>query len=150
MIEEASAFAQIGSEAFEVNVQFRFDPNASYVLANRIQVQQVLVNIIRNAFEAMANSLTGDLCVTTDRLDKDMIEIAIADSGPGLTKEVTSHLFEPFVSTKRNGMGLGLSICRSIVMAHGGRLRQEPNPKGGTIFRFTLPSAPRAGEAHAR
>ena len=150
LIEEASAFARIGSETAEVHVQFKFDPNAANVIANRIQVQQVLVNVMRNAFEAMAGTRRGELCVTTDRVDEEMIEIAIADRGPGLTKEVANHLFEPFVSTKRNGMGLGLSICRTIVEAHGGKLRHEPNPEGGTIFRFTLPSATLAGENLAR
>jgi two-component system, LuxR family, sensor kinase FixL len=70
------------------------------------------------------------------------VEVAVADSGPGIPKEVLTHLFQPFVSTKPNGMGLGLSICHSIVEAHGGRLESEPNPGGGTIFRFTLAAAP--------
>jgi signal transduction histidine kinase len=75
-------------------------------------------------------------------LDDQTAEIAIFDSGPGLAKSVANHLFEPFVSTKPNGMGLGLSICSSIVEAHGGRLKSEPNPGGGTVFRFTLAAAP--------
>jgi signal transduction histidine kinase len=71
-----------------------------------------------------------------------MVEVVIADEGPGwLPKEIATHLFEAFQSTKRDGMGLGLAICRSITEAHGGNLRYEPNPGGGTIFRFTLPVA---------
>ena len=147
MIEEASAFAQTGFEATGVQTQFKFDPNASEVFANRIQVQQVLVNVMRNAFEAMAAGKERELKVTTGRLDEETIEVAVADSGPGLAPEVAGRLFEPFVSTKRDGMGLGLSICRSIVEAHGGRLWSEPNPGGGTIFRFTLLAA--TGERHA-
>jgi C4-dicarboxylate-specific signal transduction histidine kinase len=148
MIEEAIAFARVGYEALGVRVQFKFDPQAQDVLANRIQIQQVLVNLIRNAFEAMESSNRRELVVTTHRLNRETIEIAVIDSGPGLPKEVVAHLFEPFVSTKHNGMGLGLSICRSIVEAHGGALRHGANPEGGTVFHFTLPSASSAGESH--
>jgi PAS domain S-box-containing protein len=147
LIEEANALAQAGSGALGIQVQFDFDPKVSMVLANRIQVQQVLVNLIRNAAEAMAGAERRALSLTTRLLAGDMVEIAVADSGPGIAAEVALHLFEPFVSTKRDGMGLGLSICRSIVEAHGGELRSEPHPAGGTIFRFTLPAAPVAGES---
>jgi C4-dicarboxylate-specific signal transduction histidine kinase len=67
-----------------------------------------------------------------------MVEIVVSDRGPGLTTEVSDHLFEPFTTTKRKGMGLGLSICKTIVHAHGGAIRTAPNPGGGTIFAFTL------------
>ena len=90
----------------------------------------------------MANSTRCELIVTTTPIDEETVEIAVADSGPGLPKEIAAHLFEPFVSTKPNGMGLGLSICRSIIESHGGRLRSEANPGGGTIFRFTLAAVP--------
>jgi two-component system sensor kinase FixL len=79
-----------------------------------------------------------------------MVEIAVADSGPGLPDDIAARLFEPFVSTKPNGMGLGLSICRSIVEVHGGRLQCETNPGGGMIFRFTVPSAPDDGGNNGR
>jgi signal transduction histidine kinase len=90
----------------------------------------------------MAGCRRRELEVKTELLDDQTVEIAIVDSGPGLAKSVANHLFEPFVSTKPNGMGLGLSICSSIVEAHGGRLKGEPNPRGGTVFRFTLAAAP--------
>jgi signal transduction histidine kinase len=77
--------------------------------------------------------------VATERLDDASIEIVVADRGPGLPEEISEHLFEPFHTTKSDGMGLGLSICRSIVEAHGGKLRYEPNCGGGAIFRLTLP-----------
>jgi signal transduction histidine kinase len=96
---------------------------------------------MRNALEAMADMQGCDLSVSTVRLDSEKMEIVVADSGPGLRREIVDRLFEPFVSTKHDGMGLGLSISRSIVEAHGGILRYEPNPEGGTIFRFTLPCA---------
>jgi PAS domain S-box-containing protein len=140
MIEDAISFTIAHSSAVIVAVKLNFDPAAITVLANRIQVQEVLVNLMRNAFEAMTRGVNRSLQVTTTRLDQQTVEIAIADTGPGLAAEVALRLFEPFVSTKRNGMGLGLSLCRSIVRAHGGELRYEANPAGGAIFRFTLRS----------
>jgi C4-dicarboxylate-specific signal transduction histidine kinase len=141
MIEESTALAVIGTEA-GVRTSFRFDPKAERVFADRVQIQQVLVNLMRNAVEAMAGCRRRELEVRTALLDDQTVEIAIVDSGQGLAKSVANHLFEPFVSTKPNGMGLGLSICSSIVEAHGGRLKTEPNPGGGTVFRFTLAAAP--------
>jgi C4-dicarboxylate-specific signal transduction histidine kinase len=141
MIEESMALALIGTEA-GVRTSSHFDPKAERVLADRVQIQQVLVNLMRNAVEAMAGCRRRELEVRTALLDDQTVEIAILDSGPGLAKSVANHLFEPFVSTKPNGMGLGLSICCSIVEAHGGRLKSEPNPGGGTVFRFTLTAAP--------
>jgi C4-dicarboxylate-specific signal transduction histidine kinase len=147
LVLEASALAQTGSGMLGTQIRYDFDPGVSIVLANRIQIQQVLVNLIRNALEAMAHTERPALDLTTRGLAGDMVEIAVADSGPGISAEVAARLFEPFISTKPDGMGLGLSICRSIVEAHGGELGSEPNPAGGTIFRFTLPAAPVAGES---
>jgi PAS domain S-box-containing protein len=141
MIEEASALALTGSTGVDVQVDFHFDPNAKHVLANRIQIQQVLVNLIHNALEAMAALSLREIKITTARLDADLVEISVADSGPGLPGDVMERLFEPFVSSKRKGMGMGLSISRSIVEAHGGTIRVEPNPGGGAVFRFTLTAA---------
>jgi signal transduction histidine kinase len=144
-IEDAGALALAGIKTHRVKARFCLDPSASFVFVNRIQIQQVLINLMRNAVEAMAASDRRDLEVKTSLLDDETIEIAVADSGPGLSPEVADHLFEPFVSTKRNGMGLGLSICRSIVEANGGELRTHPNPSGGAIFRFTVPAVPLEG-----
>jgi C4-dicarboxylate-specific signal transduction histidine kinase len=105
-------------------------------------LQQVMLNLMRNAYEAMARSEPGELEVTTTRLDDGTVEVVVADRGPGLPPAIVGHLFEPFNTTKRNGMGLGLSICRTIVEAHGGFLRYEPNRGGGAIFRLTLAAAP--------
>lgn len=145
LIEDAVTFATAGSGAPGVAVHVRLDPAAATVYGNRIQVQQVVVNLVRNAFEAMASSPRRELYLTSARLDPQTIEIAVADTGSGLTAEVANRLFEPFLSTKSDGMGLGLSLCRSLVEAHGGQLRYEVNPGGGAIFRFTLSS----GEDHA-
>ena len=137
MVEEASALALSGSTT-GVNVHFCFDPDASLVLVNPIQIQQVLTNLIRNAIEAMTACSRRDLRITTARLNEETIEVAVSDTGIGLSADGASRLFQPFVSTKPHGMGLGLSICNSIVEAHGGRLSSEPNPGGGTTFRFTI------------
>ncbi len=147
LIKEASAFAGIGLERREVVLEFEFEPSASHVLVNRIQIQQVLVNLLRNAFEAVAEMKQPRITVMTKRLDRRTVELIVADNGPGVAEEVANKLFEPFVSTRPDGMGLGLAICRSIVDAHGGVLRYQANPGGGSMFRFTLPfaAAPRHG-----
>jgi len=142
LIEEASALALTGSGALGIQLHYELDPNAAKVFADRIQVQQVLINLIRNAMEAMAAGGPRELRIATTSLKDGAIEIAVADSGVGLTKATTSQLFKPFMSTKRDGMGLGLLICRSIVEAHGGKLVGEPNRDGGAIFRFTLAAPP--------
>ncbi|UGY08569.1 sensor histidine kinase [Phyllobacterium pellucidum] len=139
LIREASDFASAGTGDHGVQVRLSFDPRTDAVLGNRIQLQQVMLNLIRNAREALAESEGCELDVATKLLDDETIEIAVADRGSGLPDDIAEHLFEPFHTTKKNGMGLGLSICRSIVEAHGGKLRYEPNRGGGAIFRVTLP-----------
>jgi two-component system sensor kinase FixL len=138
LIEEASALALVGAKEHDVRVRFAFDPEADLVMADRVQIQQVLLNLMRNAIEAMAASPRRELTLTTSLLRDRMVEVAVADTGPGLADEVTRQLFQPFVTTKRHGMGVGLSISRTIVDAHGGKITAEPNPGGGTVFRFTL------------
>jgi two-component system sensor kinase FixL len=100
----------------------------------------VLVNLVRNAAEAMAPCPDPRVVLSTRRSGAD-VEIAVADTGPGLTDAVRERLFQPFVTTKEGGMGVGLSLCRSIVDAHGGRIWAESPPAGGAVFRFTLPAA---------
>jgi len=139
VVEEATALAMIGTRHQSVRLHLQLDPAARSAVINRIQIQQVLVNLVRNAVEAMAESERREIAVSTRTLDDGAIEIEIADSGPGLAPEVAARLFKPFVSTKSQGMGVGLSICQSIVEAHAGRIWAEPNPAGGTIFRFTVP-----------
>ncbi|GAC1615568.1 MAG: hypothetical protein NVS4B4_00060 [Bradyrhizobium sp.] len=138
MIEEAVALALAESAAQGLQVDIRFDESAIVVCVDKIQIQQVIVNLVRNAIEAISNAPRKSMWISTDRLDAETVEIAISDSGPGLAKEVLSNLFQPFNSTKHDGMGLGLSICRTIVEAHGGELRHEPRSGEGTTFRFTL------------
>jgi two-component system sensor kinase FixL len=139
VVEEASALALIGTKGRDVTVRFEFPDDASTVVLDRVQIQQVLVNLIRNAVEAMSGHPVRTLTLGLRR-SADMVEVSVADTGPGLSPEVKEKLFQPFVTTKAQGMGIGLSICRSIVQGHGGDLWVEPNAGGGTVFRFTLPA----------
>ncbi len=99
----------------DVHVRFELDPAADQVLADRVQIQQVLINLMRNAMEAMAESERKELTVRSTPLADDMIEIRVTDTGPGIAPEIAGHLFQPFFTTKVHGMGVGLSICRTIV-----------------------------------
>jgi two-component system sensor kinase FixL len=139
VIQEASALALVGIGP-RVRLEMRFDPDAPLALIDRVQLQQVLVNLIRNAIEAMADAARHELSIAT-RGAGGMVAITVADTGPGLPEAVRVRLFQPFVTTKPGGMGVGLSICRTIVEAHGGELRAEDAPEGGTVFRLTVPRA---------
>jgi two-component system, LuxR family, sensor kinase FixL len=149
LVEEASALALVGLKDKGVRVRFEFDPRAHFVLADKVQIQQVLLNLMRNAVEAMENSERRELIVSSALVPDDMIEIAVTDTGAGIAPEISAQLFQPFITTKRQGMGVGLSISRTIVEAHGGSIVTRPNPGGGTMFSFTLPAVTReeAGDA---
>jgi two-component system, LuxR family, sensor kinase FixL len=138
LVEEASALALVGAKDQGVRVKFQFDPAADLILADKVQIQQVLLNLIRNALEAMEGRAERELLVSTAPAEEGMIAIGVADTGAGIAPEIASQLFHPFVTTKRHGMGVGLSISRTIVEGHGGQINCEPNPAGGTIFRLTL------------
>lgn len=147
LVEEASALALVGAKETGTQVSFAFDPAVGLVLADRIQIQQVILNLVRNAIEAMQEAEKRELVVSTQWIDLQTVEIAVSDTGPGIAPEIAENLFQPFMTTKPQGMGVGLSISRTIVEAHGGRLWAEPNPGGGTIFHLTLKSI--EGEADA-
>jgi two-component system sensor kinase FixL len=138
LIEEASALALVGIKETGVRVLFALDPRVEFVMADKVQIQQVVLNLIRNAIEAMQDVERRELTIATAALANEMVEISVTDTGAGIAPEVAAQLFHPFVTTKPNGMGVGLSISRTIVEAHGGRLWADPNPDGGTIFRLTL------------
>jgi two-component system sensor kinase FixL len=138
LIEEASALALVGAKEHGVRVRFHLHPSIDLVLADKVQIQQVILNLIRNAIEAMEASVTRELVVSTSHAEDEMVAVNVADTGSGIAPELVSQLFQPFVTTKPQGLGVGLSISRTIVEAHGGRLWCEPNPGGGTVFRFTL------------
>jgi two-component system, LuxR family, sensor kinase FixL len=142
LIEDTSTLALIGAKENGISVSFRLDPEADFVLADRIQIQQVLMNLIRNAIEIMVETTNRrELEIATLSNADEMIEVSVSDTGGGVATEVASQLFQPFVTTKRKGMGLGLSICRTIVESHGGKIWVDARPGGGTIFRFTLRAA---------
>ena len=138
LVTEASALALVGTGEHGVEVQVKLDPAADSVLVDRIQIQQVLLNLIRNAIEAMQESRVRRLLIASAREPGGLVRLTVADSGPGLAPEVAERLFEPFLSTKSAGMGLGLSICRTIVEGHGGRIWAERAKLGGTAFHFTM------------
>ena len=140
LVEEASALALVGTKEKAVRVQFRFDPAVDLVLADKVQIQQVLLNLMRNAVEAMHDTQRRDLVLSAVPAANDMVRVSVTDTGTGLASEMVSQLFQPFVTTKQQGMGVGLSISRTIVEAHGGQIWAESNPGGGTIFHFTLRS----------
>ena len=140
LIEEASALALVGAKDRGVRVRFEFDPKIDFVLADKVQVQQVLLNLMRNAVEAMEETEKRELVVSTVPAQDKLVEIKVSDTGTGIAPEVSAQLFQPFVTTKRHGMGVGLSISRTIIEAHGGSIVARPNPGGGTVFSLTLPA----------
>ena len=138
LIEEASALALVGAKEHGIRVRFDFAPEVDLVLADKVQIQQVALNLIRNAVDAMIDSPQRHLTVTVVPSDDDMALVSVSDTGPGVSDDVAGQLFQPFITTKRSGMGVGLSISRTIVEAHGGRIWVEANEGGGAVFRFTV------------
>jgi two-component system sensor kinase FixL len=138
LLEEASALALVGAKDRGVRVTYALDPELDSVLADKVQIQQVVLNLVRNAVEAMEQTPRRELMIGTGRRSDGMAVIKIADTGTGIASDIADQLFQPFVTTKSQGLGVGLSISRTIVESHGGRIWVEPNPAGGTIFHFTL------------
>ena len=138
LVTEANALALVGSREHGIEVQVQLDPDANEVFVDRIQIQQVLVNLIRNAIDSMVDGPVRSLSISTALEAGEMVRISIEDSGSGISDAVASQLFQPFVTSKKGGMGIGLSICRTIVEGHGGQIWFEPAPDSGTIFHFTL------------
>jgi two-component system sensor kinase FixL len=140
LVKEAADLVLLGTKQKGISIHVEDKVRDAAVLADKIQIQQVLLNLLRNAAEAIAKQDRRHITLIAER-DQGMVRISVVDNGPGLSEEVKERLFQPFVSTKKTGMGVGLSICQNIVAAHDGRLWAEPNPNGGTIFRLTLPAA---------
>jgi two-component system sensor kinase FixL len=138
LIEEASALALVGVKEHGINVRFNLEPDLDLVLADKVQIQQVLLNLIRNAIEAMEQSERRELVISTASGDNGEVVVSVSDTGPGIAADVASQLFQPFITTKRHGMGVGLSISRTIVEAHNGQIWVEPTTGGGATFRFKL------------
>ena len=153
LVEEAGALAMIGANEEGVKASFQFDPSLPDVMVVKVQVQQVLLNLMRNAIEAMESCESKRLLVATAfsgthkyQTGAPMVEISVADTGSGISETISEQLFQPFVTTKVTGMGVGLSISKRLVEAHGGRMWVEPNKGGGTVFRFTLEPTTRKDE----
>ena len=141
LLEEAAALALFGAKEQGVRVTLRCNRDLRPVVVDKVQVQQVALNLIRNAVEAMEGLDRRELTISVKARDTEMALFSISDTGSGMDPEVSKRLFQPFVTTKANGMGVGLSICRTIIEAHGGHIWAAGNNGGGTIFNFTLPFA---------
>jgi two-component system sensor kinase FixL len=141
LIEEAGALGLTGAREQNIQLRFNLNPDFDLVLVDRVQIQQVLVNLFRNALEAMSQSSQRELIVSNAEVGDEMLEVTVSDTGSGFHDDVKSHLFQTFFTTKETGMGVGLSISRSIIEGHGGRMWAETNASGGATFRFTLPTA---------
>ena len=138
VIEEAIALTRASVRDRDLTLTVEIEPQGVQVEIDKVQVQQVLFNLLRNSIEAMQDQSRRELVVASSLVQGGMVEISVADSGPGLVDEVRAKLFQPFVTTKVHGMGVGLSVCRAIVEWHGGRLWADDNPSRGTVFRFTV------------
>lgn len=139
LVEEAGALALVGSRERGIKSVFEFGPDSGMVVADRVQIQQVLINLMRNAMEAMRESPRRELVVRTRPISPERMQVEVEDTGPGISDEIASQLFQPFVTTKAGGMGIGLSISRRIIESHGGDLTVRRNAAGGATFTFTLP-----------
>lgn len=139
LIHDATTLGLVGAREKGISLSVEIEPHIDNVIADRVQIQQVIVNLMRNAVEAMEHSAIKHLAIRAKRCGSDYAEISVADTGHGVPEVMQGHLFQPFVSTKAKGMGLGLSICHTIIAAHGGEMSVEFEQGGGTIFKFTVP-----------
>jgi C4-dicarboxylate-specific signal transduction histidine kinase len=134
---------RIELEEHEVVARAALKEGLPRVMADRVQLQQVIFNLVSNAIEAMSSAATGSrvLRLRSEATESGDCVVAIEDSGPGIEPETLKRIFEPFFTSKSKGMGMGLSICRSIIEAHGGRLWVSGNTPTGAVFQFVLPGA---------
>ncbi|KHA64642.1 ATP-binding protein, partial [Sphingomonas sp. Ant20] len=141
LVEEAISLGLLGAHEAGITVTTDIRQGADLVRVDRIQIQQVLVNLIRNAIQSMACAPDKRLTIATLADREGWVRISVADTGAGIDPAIRERLFDAFSTTKSDGMGLGLSICRTIVEAHGGRIWVEPTCPAGTAFHFTIPLA---------
>jgi signal transduction histidine kinase len=142
-IHEVIAMSQSAIEKNGVAARTHLTEGLNPVRADRVQLQQVVLNLVLNAVEAMGSVEEGtrELSIGTEQDRTGGVRIVVRDSGPGIDSKNIERVFEPFYTTKSTGVGMGLSICRSIIDAHGGRLWAEANTGRGSLFQFTLPAA---------
>ena len=143
LVEDVASLMEVDARLSSLEVQLRLSEGLPPIVADRVQIQQVILNLMRNGLDAMAGveAARKILSVTTQALGAAEIEVAVRDRGAGVPEGTGDELFHPFVTTKESGMGMGLSICQSIVRSHGGRLWFTHNPEGGVTFHFTIPTA---------
>lgn len=140
VVEEALGLALVGARIANVKVRRHFQKDMRPVSIDKIQIQQVVLNLVRNAIEAMEGGTLAELTITTFAKGQGSVTVSVADTGPGLAPEVKEKLFSPFTTTKETGMGIGLSVCRSIIEAHKGKIWAEETESGGARFSFLLPT----------
>ncbi len=138
LIDDALALVQNSLTMSNVTLRPDLEPDLADIWGDRVRLQQVLVNLVTNAVDAMKETPSRILTVRSSMDGPDMVTVSVSDSGPGLAEDRRERVFEPFVTTKKDGLGLGLSICRSIIEEHGGRIWADNNPGGGAAFSFSL------------
>ncbi len=139
LLADAIALSKLSRDLADIPIKLDQEEDADHVMGDPIQIQQVLINLIRNAMDALSNTQDARITVRVYQGEEPgFVAIEVCDNGPGLTDELRENIFKPFATTKSQGMGLGLSICQTIVEAHGGIIRANTPPEGGTCFRFTL------------
>jgi signal transduction histidine kinase len=146
-IQEVLALVDDEAETKSAIIRTQFADDLAPVAGDRVQLQQVVLNLVMNAIEAMGSvgGRARDLVITTRNLEPDQVQVTVEDSGIGLDLNTIDKIFDPFYTTKPGGMGMGLSISRSIIEAHRGRLRAAPDARRGAVFEFTLPAADASG-----
>jgi len=149
MIEAAASLGLLGVKKDHIQLFLDLDQSADAVIADRLQIQKVLLSLIRNGIQAMAEAGRRHLTISSRQMEDGMVRITVADTGAGVSREALANLFRPFNSTKQGAAGVALSICRTIVEAHGGKIWLEERPEDGALFHFTLPAADVAGAAEA-
>jgi two-component system sensor kinase FixL len=146
IIEKAVSRALAGIAGPKIRVTLALDRKLPPVLADKMQIQQVVISLIRNAMDAMQETSERHLRIESGRAEGGLAQVTISDSGPGLPEGEIGRMFQPFVTTKERGMGLGLTISQSIINAHEGRLWATPNDGAGVSFHFQLPLVEKTGD----
>ncbi|MDE0273039.1 MAG: PAS domain S-box protein [Gammaproteobacteria bacterium] len=138
VVEETFRLATLGTAADGIDVKLDLAADLPPVLIDQVQIQQVVLNLVRNSIDALSDSEAPAITLETVA-GRERVEVVVRDNGPGISPDVRERVFEPFVSTKPDGIGIGLSICRTIIEAHGGRIEVEAGTECGAAFRFSVP-----------